>query len=129
MKVLVTGGSGFIGSRVVSHYQGRAEVAVLDNLRTGRLANLQGLECECFESSILDSAMVDRVIDGVDIVNHLDTLISVPESDKQTGLIFAIDLTPLVRDDSITLEELTLGRIGEFAIEVRSAVQAASAHS
>ena len=37
MKVLVTGGSGFIGSHVVAHYQDRAEVVVLDDLFGERL--------------------------------------------------------------------------------------------
>ena len=35
MKVLVTGGAGFIGSHIVEPFQGRAEVRVLDNLRSG----------------------------------------------------------------------------------------------
>ena len=36
MKILVTGGSGFIGSHIVEHYQDKAEeIRVLDNLRTG----------------------------------------------------------------------------------------------
>ncbi len=47
-RILVTGGSGFIGSHIVEHYQGKAEVRVLDNLRTGRRENLSGLECELY---------------------------------------------------------------------------------
>jgi nucleoside-diphosphate-sugar epimerase len=35
MRVLVTGGAGFIGSHIVKYYQGKAEVRVLDNLRSG----------------------------------------------------------------------------------------------
>ena len=35
MKILVTGGAGFIGSHIVEHYQDKAEeIRVLDNLRT-----------------------------------------------------------------------------------------------
>ena len=34
MRVLVTGGAGFIGSHIVEHFQGKAEVRVLDNLRS-----------------------------------------------------------------------------------------------
>jgi len=33
MKILITGGAGFIGSHLAEHFQGRAEVRVLDNLR------------------------------------------------------------------------------------------------
>ena len=35
MKILVTGGAGFIGSHIVEHFHGKAEVRVLDNLRSG----------------------------------------------------------------------------------------------
>ncbi|HEY5233123.1 MAG TPA: NAD-dependent epimerase/dehydratase family protein [Verrucomicrobiae bacterium] len=40
MKVLVTGGAGFIGSHIVESFQGSADVRVLDNLRSGFLRNL-----------------------------------------------------------------------------------------
>ncbi len=46
MRILVTGGAGFIGSHVVEHFQGKAEVRVLDNLRSGYLKNLQGFKHE-----------------------------------------------------------------------------------
>ena len=36
MKILVTGGSGFIGSHIVEHFHKQAEVVVLDNLRSGK---------------------------------------------------------------------------------------------
>ncbi|CAN5435576.1 SDR family NAD(P)-dependent oxidoreductase [soil metagenome] len=80
MKILITGGSGFIGSHVVEHYQDRAEIVVLDNFRTGHRANLAGLSCELVEGSILDRALLDQVIKGVDAVFHLAALVSVPES-------------------------------------------------
>ena len=41
MKVLVTGGAGFIGSHIVEHFQGRAEVRVLDNLSSQRAGSAQ----------------------------------------------------------------------------------------
>ena len=80
MKVLVTGGSGFIGSHVVEHYQDRADVIVLDDLRTGRRKNLEGMKCRFVEGSVLDRALVDEVMGGVDYVIHLAALVSVPES-------------------------------------------------
>ena len=43
MRILVTGGAGFIGSHIVEHFQGRAEVRVLDNLRSGFQHNLAGV--------------------------------------------------------------------------------------
>lgn len=80
MKILITGGSGFIGSHIVEHYQDRAEVVVLDNLRTGHRKNLDGLRCEFVEGSILDEALVNGLMNGVDLVFHLAAMVSVPES-------------------------------------------------
>ncbi len=80
MKILITGGSGFIGSHIVEHYQGRAEIVVLDNLRTGHRKNLDGLDCRFVDGSILDEALVDREMQGVDFVFHLAAMVSVAES-------------------------------------------------
>lgn len=80
MKILVTGGSGFIGSHVVEHYQNKAEVVVLDNLRTGHRENLDGLECQRVEGSILDTELLDSLMAEVDYVFHLAAQVSVPES-------------------------------------------------
>jgi UDP-glucose 4-epimerase len=56
MKILVTGGSGFIGSHIVEHYQGMAEeIRVLDNLRTGYRHNLDGLECKFIEKALAET--------------------------------------------------------------------------
>lgn len=80
MRILVTGGAGFIGSHIVEHFQGRAEVRVLDNLRSGHRRNLDGLEAEFIEGSILDETVLARAMAGVDYVFHLAAMISVPES-------------------------------------------------
>jgi len=80
MKVLVTGGAGFIGSHLVEYFQGKAEVRVLDNLRTGFKRNLAGLQCEFIEGTILDRDLVRRAMAGVDYVFHLAAMTSVPES-------------------------------------------------
>lgn len=80
MRILVTGGSGFIGSHIVEHFQGKAEIRVLDNLRTGYRKNLDGFECEFIEGSITDKAIVEKAMEGVDYVFHLAAMVSVPES-------------------------------------------------
>lgn len=80
MRVLVTGGAGFIGSHIVEHFQVKAEVRVLDNLRSGFKHNLAGLQHEFIEASILDREAVRRAVQGVDYVFHLAAMISVPES-------------------------------------------------
>jgi UDP-glucose 4-epimerase len=80
MKVLVTGGAGFIGSHIVETLQGRVEVRVLDNLRSGFRRNLDGLRCEIVEGSVCDRDTVRQAVAGVDYVFHLAAMISVPES-------------------------------------------------
>lgn len=80
MKILVTGGAGFIGSHIVEHFQGQAEVVVLDNFRSGFRKNLDGLQCRLIEGSITDPAAVREAVQGVDYIFHLAAMISVPES-------------------------------------------------
>jgi UDP-glucose 4-epimerase len=79
-KVLVTGGAGFIGSHIVQELQGKAEIVVLDSLRSGYRHNLDGFACEFLEGDIRDRATVKRALRGVDHVFHLAALVSVPES-------------------------------------------------
>ena len=80
MRILVTGGAGFIGSHLVEHFQGKAEVRVLDSLRSGYRKNLDGFEVEFIEGDIRDRAAVDKAMKDVDYVFHLAAMISVPES-------------------------------------------------
>jgi len=80
MTILITGGAGFIGSHLVEHFQGKADIRVLDNLRSGFRSNLANLSCDFIEASILDRAAVRAAMHGVDFVFHLAAMISVPES-------------------------------------------------
>lgn len=80
MKVIVMGGAGFIGSHMVEHFEGKADVRVLDNLRSSFERNLTGLPCEFIRGSILDRDLIRQAMQGVDYVFHLAAMISAPES-------------------------------------------------
>lgn len=81
MKLVVTGGAGFIGSNLVRRALDRGHaVTVLDDLSTGFRDNLDGLDCELVIGSICDAVILDQVLLGADAVVHLAALGSVPRS-------------------------------------------------
>jgi UDP-glucose 4-epimerase len=80
MRVLITGGAGFIGSHLAEHWSAFAGVAVLDNLRTGSLSNLEGIPHDFFEGDIQDLEVVEAAMKDVEVVFHLAAMVSVPES-------------------------------------------------
>jgi UDP-glucose 4-epimerase len=80
MKILVTGGAGFIGSHIVEHFNENAEVVVLDNLRSGFKHNIENFDVKFIEGSVTDVNKVKQAVSGVDYVFHLAAMISVPES-------------------------------------------------
>ncbi|MFA6292598.1 MAG: NAD-dependent epimerase/dehydratase family protein [Victivallales bacterium] len=80
MKILVTGGAGFIGSHIVEHFQNRADIVVLDNFRSGKKKNLKGFDHKLIEGSILDRKAVKEAVKGVDYIFHMAAAISVVES-------------------------------------------------
>ncbi|GAA2994463.1 SDR family oxidoreductase [Kitasatospora albolonga] len=83
MRVVVTGGAGFIGANLVRALLDRpevAEVAVVDNLSTGSKANLDGVDVTLYEGTILDPALLDEAFAGAEAVVHLAALPSVPRS-------------------------------------------------
>ncbi len=96
MRVLITGGAGFIGSHLVEHFQGRAEVVVLDNLRSGYRHNLDGLAHTFIEGSVTDPAILARAMSAVDLVFHLAAMISVPESMSRPRDCVDINVTGLL---------------------------------
>jgi len=71
MRVLVTGGAGFIGSNLADAFLAAGhEVRVLDDLSTGFLENVPA-HAELIEGEVSDAAAVAKAVDGVELVVHL----------------------------------------------------------
>ena len=82
-RVLVTGGAGFVGSNLAEQFaEMGAHVRVLDNLSTGNLRNIDGLDVEFVEGDIRDLDAVLKAADGIDYVLHHAAVASVPESTR-----------------------------------------------
>jgi UDP-glucose 4-epimerase len=88
VRILVTGGAGFIGSHVVDAYVAAGhEVAVLDNFSTGNEANLNSA-AEVHRVDLRDQAAVEKVVASFrpEIVNHHAAQSEVPKSVADPGL-------------------------------------------
>lgn len=118
MKILVTGGAGFIGSHIVEHLQGKADIRVLDNLRTGSRKNLTGLAHEFIGGTITDRATVRAAMEGVDCVFHLAAMISVPESMEKPIECVAINTTGTL----IVLEEAARAKVRKLCFSSSAAI-------
>jgi UDP-glucose 4-epimerase len=119
MKILITGGSGFIGSHIAELYQDKAvEIRVLDNLRTGYRHNLDGLRHTFIEGSITDRELVKKAVEGVDYIFHLAALVSVPESMAKPGECVDINVHGLLN----VLEEASAAGVKKLVFASSAAI-------
>lgn len=100
MRVLVTGGAGFVGKELVHILRDQADVLVVDLLRYGTPDWLQG-EPEDFEFSrtdIRDAGAIAEVVDsfGPDVVVHLAAIHYIPECDNNPANAVATNVTGTV---------------------------------
>ena len=80
MKYVITGGAGFIGSHLAERLIARGDqVVVLDNLSTGVVSNLHGIKkkIQFVQGSVLEKAVIDRLISDCDFVVHLAAALGV----------------------------------------------------
>jgi UDP-glucose 4-epimerase len=92
---LVTGGAGFIGSHIVRRLASMGErVRVLDSFAAGKLENLQALydKVDLIRGDILDQALVEKAMKGVEVVLHQGALRSVPFSVENPALVNRVNV-------------------------------------
>jgi UDP-glucose 4-epimerase len=118
MKVLITGGAGFIGSHLAAHFQRTADVRVLDDLSTGKAKNLAGLNVEFCQASITDRKAVRAAMSGVDYVLHLAAMVSVPQSMRQPAACVEINVLGLLN----VLEEAAAAGVRKLCFSSSAAV-------
>ena len=86
MKVLVTGGAGFIGSNLAEELAKTNEVIIVDNLSTGKIENIKELinknNVKFIERSITNLDLLKEIFEDVDYVFHQAAIPSVPRSVK-----------------------------------------------
>ncbi len=82
MKILVTGGAGFVGSHSIDLLRALGHTVVaFDNLSTGKLENLTHLDVPWIRGDVRNlDALTDVLADGFDAVLHLAAVVSVPLS-------------------------------------------------
>lgn len=108
MKVLVTGGAGFIASHIVDAYVSRGHaVTVVDDLSSGRRENVNP-KAELIVADLRDGAIIDALRGrGFDIVNHhaaqIDVRVSVadPAADAELNIVAALRLFEAMRNDGV----------------------------
>lgn len=92
MKILVTGGAGYIGSVLVNKLieQGH-KVSVIDDLSNGFRENIDK-RAKFTEGSILDKGNLDQALEGVEVVYHLAAKIRVEEGEAKPELYKKVNI-------------------------------------
>ncbi len=97
MRVVITGGAGFIGSNLAEYWvNNNAEVVIIDNLRTGFEKNILPLKgIEFYKRSITERDFLFEALKGADYVFNLAAMVSVPESVEKPEETYQINIVGL----------------------------------
>ena len=82
MRILITGGAGFIGSHLAEHLLAHgAAVTAVDDLSTGRFENIAHLverpEFRFVHGTVTNASVMDRLVDDCDMIYHLAAAVGV----------------------------------------------------
>jgi len=109
MKILVTGGAGFIASHIVDSYiKAGHEVVVIDNLSTGK-ANFVNPKAKFYKADIRDTEEMSRIIGEFkpEVINHHAAHIQVgysvinPQFDAQNNVIGLLNIMQAAKEVGI----------------------------
>jgi len=97
VKILITGGAGFIGSHLCEKYASEGHtVLCLDNFMTGNLSNIRGLlnhqSFKLINGDVRDYDLLEKIMRDVDVVIHLAAQIHVDRSLLEPKLTYDINV-------------------------------------
>ena len=95
-NVLVTGGAGFVGSRLAGALAGDNRVTVLDDLSSGSGGNVPDA-AELVVGDVRDPDLLSATTEGVDVVFHQAAQVSVPRSVEEPSRTHAVNATGTLR--------------------------------
>jgi len=105
MKILVTGGAGFIGSNLVEELARRGHAVVaFDNFYLGTRKNLEGLDIEVVNGDIRDADSVNKAASGVDIVFNKAAASSSPMFAKDLRGAVAVNIDGFINILNASME-------------------------
>jgi UDP-glucose 4-epimerase len=109
MKILVTGGAGFIASHIVDAYVNLGhELVVIDNLSTGQKGNLNA-QAKFIECDITDKAKIQEIISNEqpEVINHHAAHIQVgysvenPQFDAQNNILGLLNIMQAAKEAGV----------------------------
>ena len=137
MKVLITGGAGFVGSHLAERNLNMAdEVSIIDNLSTGMMSNVQHLEVNAKFRCVIDDVLNAEVMQGL-VEEQLPELspghLIVEPALRNTGPAVGLECALLeARYPGCTIASLGsdhyIGKAGEFCRLLQVAEAALEAH-